>query len=104
MKLIELNNIPNQVFNVTLDDNQYRVQVRTIQDLTFLSVWKNEEILFYNQICVPNEFINPYNYLSTDGKFYFRCLDDEYPNYNQFGNTQYLLFLSKEEVDSYASA
>ena len=104
MQLIELKNIPNQVFNTTINDAQYRIQIRTMQNLTFLSVWKNEVILFHNQLCVPNEFINPYNYISTDGKFYFRCLDDEYPTYKQFGNTQYLLFLSNDEVNLYAEA
>lgn len=100
MQLIQLQKLPNQVFNVTLNDELYRIAIRTIQDLTFISVWKNDESLFYNQICTPNAFVNPYNYVSSNGKLYFQCLDNEYPNYKQFGNTQQLYFLTPEEVSA----
>lgn len=100
MQLIQLQKLPNQVFNVTLNDELYRIAIRTIQDLTFISVWKNDEPLFYNQICTPNAFVNPYNYVSSNGKLYFQCLDNEYPNYKQFGNTQQLYFLTPEEVSA----
>lgn len=100
MRLIELQNIPNQIFNVVLNGIDYRIQLRTIQDLTFLSVWKNGEVLFLNQICMPNAFVDPYNYVSDNGKLYFVCTDEEYPNYRKFGDTQRLFYLTKEEVDN----
>ena len=98
MQLIDLQNIPNQVFSTVLNNTDYRIAVRTIQDLTLISVWKSGEILFYNQVCTPNAFVNPYNYVSGDGKLYFYCLDNEYPNYKQFGNTHNLYFLTPDEV------
>lgn len=104
MQLVELKNIPNQIFNIVLNDIDYRIQVKTIQDLTFISVWVGGEVLFYNQICVPNGFVNPYNYVSQNGKLYFRCLDNEYPNYRQFGNTQWLYFLTPKEIKQYAAS
>lgn len=104
MQLVELKNIPNQIFNIVLNDVDYRIQVKTIQDLTFISVWVGGEVLFYNQICVPNGFVNPYNYLSQNGKLFFRCLDNEYPNYRQFSNTQWLYFLTPKEVEQYAAS
>lgn len=100
MMMIPLQNIPNQVFDITLNDVDYRIAVRTIQDLTLLSVWENGEVLFYNQLCAPNAFVNPYNYVSKNGKLYFKCLDDEYPNYKLFGNTQQLYFLTADEVEN----
>ncbi len=100
MQLIPLQKITNQAFTVTLNDTNYRIAIRTIQGLTFLSVWQNGEVLFYNQICTPNAFVNPYNYVSNNGKLYFKCLDNEYPNYTQFGNTQQLYFLTPEEVEA----
>ena len=97
---IELNNIPNQVFSITLNGMQYRIAVRTIQNFTLISVWQNGDILFYNQVCTPNAFVNPYNYVSENGKLYFRCLDNEYPNYKKFGDTQKLYFLTPDEVSN----
>ncbi len=99
MQLIELENIPNQIFNVVLNGVDYRIKIRTIQDLTFMSVWQGNTVLFLNQLCTPNEFVNPYKYVSANGKLFFDCIDDEYPNYRLFGNTQKLYFLDKEEVD-----
>lgn len=98
MQIIPLSNIPNQTFTVILNNSLYRIALRTIQEFTFVSVWTNDEVLFYNQLCTPNNYINPYNYLSANGKFYFRCLDNNYPNYKNFNGSQQLLFLSPEEV------
>lgn len=100
MYKIDLDKIPNQMFNVLIDNTMYRVQLRTIQGLTYMSVWANDELLFYNQLCIPNLYVNPYNYVGSGGKFIFSCLDDEYPNYEQFGNTQNLLFHTAEEVNA----
>lgn len=104
MQLIELQNIPNQIFNVVLNDVDYRIQIKTIQDLTFISVWQNDVVVFLNQLCTPNAFINPYNYVSTNGKLFFLCSDNEYPNYRLFGNTQRLYFFTPEEVKDYETA
>ena len=102
MLLVPIKNIPNQVFSITLNGVGYRIMLRTIQGLTFMSVWVNNEALFYNQICTPNNWVNQYNYISVNGKFYFYCLDEEYPNYEKFGITQALYFLTPEEVNEKA--
>lgn len=90
--------IPNQLFSVMIGNVDYQVELRTIQDTAFMSVWANGDILFYNQLCTPNNFVNPYNYVSKNGKFYWKSLDGEYPYFKNFGNTQHLLFLTAEEV------
>lgn len=102
MLLVPIKNIPNQVFSITLNGVGYRIMLRTIQELTFMSVWVNNEALFYNQICTPNNWVNQYNYISVNGKFYFYSLDEEYPNYKKFGVTQALYFLTPEEVNEKA--
>lgn len=98
MQIIDLANIPNQIFNVILNNTDYRLQLKTIQGLTLLSAWRNGELLFYNQVCVPNGYVNPYDYVSTNGKLFFKCNDNEYPHYTKFNNTQKLYFLTPEEV------
>jgi hypothetical protein len=98
MRTVNIQNIPNQMFSTVLNGDVYRIALRTIQGNTYMSVWLNDDILFYNQICTPNGFVNPYNYVSNGGKFFFRCSDEEYPNYAKFNKTQKLLFLNEEEV------
>lgn len=98
MYKIPLDKTPNQTFSIVLNGKDYRIAIRTIQNLTYMSVWVNSELLFYNQLCTPNAYVNPYNYVSVNGKFYFESLDNNYPNYTQFGVTQSLLFYTQEEV------
>lgn len=100
MFLINLEKIPNQMFSLQLEGASYRVSLRTIQGLTYMSVWADGDVLFQDQLCVPNSFVNPYNYVSRGGKFYFKCLDEEYPVWNKFGDTQKLVFLTAEEVNA----
>lgn len=100
MITIPVSKIPNQVFSVIIGGVNYQVALRTIQELTYMSLSANDEVLFYNQLCVPNEWINPYNYLSINGKFRFDCLDDEYPYFEKFNDTQILNFYTPEEVEN----
>lgn len=100
MYLIDLTSIPNQTFSINLDGVNYRIALRTIQEMTYMSVWANGEILFYNQLCVPNAYVNPYNYVGVNGKFFFKCINNDYPNYQLFGNTQSLYFVPSEEVSN----
>lgn len=100
MYLIELDKIPNQTFTIMLNNVNYRIELRTIQNSTYMSAWANGDILFYSQLCTPNMFVNPYNYVSDNGKFFFKCLDNEYPTYKSFGKTQSLYFYTKDEVNA----
>lgn len=98
MYTVNLNKVPNQELTFIVDDKTFRIQLRTIQDLTFMTVFLNENPLIYSQLCTPNNFVNLYNYISAGGKFFFRCIDEEYPNYNKFGDTQHLLFYTEDEL------
>lgn len=104
MLLVPLQQIPNQEFNIILNGREYRIILRTIQSLTYMSCWVDGEILFYNQLCVPNNWVNVYDYISVNGKFWFKCLDDDYPTFTQFGITQTLLFYTKDEVQEIKNA
>lgn len=98
MYSIELQKTPNQEFTYIVGDKSFRVQLRTIQNLTFASIFLNGEALLYSQICVPNSFINIYRYISAGGKFFFKCVDNEYPYYKKFGDSQQLLFYTEDEL------
>lgn len=95
---VPLKQVPNQVFSVALNGKDYRIALRTIQGMTFMSCWVDGVLLFYNQLCTPNNWVNVYDYISVNGRFYFESLGDEYPNYRSFGVSQRLLFLTPDEV------
>lgn len=98
MYVVNLNKVPNQELTFIESDRAFRVQLRTIQDLTFMTVFLNEQPLIYSQLCTPNNFVNLYNYISAGGKFFFQCIDEEYPNYKKFGDTQHLVFYTEDEL------
>ena len=100
MYKIPIKSIPNQIFTVMLDSVNYRIELRTIQGMTYMSVWANGDILFYSQLCAPNAFVNPYDYVSVSGKFYFRCSDGNYPYFENFENTAGLYFYTSEELNA----
>lgn len=95
---VRLSKVPNQELTFVVNDKAFRVVLRTIQDLTFATIFLNEEPLIYNQLCTPNNYVNLYNFISVGGKFYFNCIDDEYPNYKKFGDTQHLEFYTTDEL------
>lgn len=95
---IELQKIPNQEFTYIVGDKSFLVRLRTIQDLTFADISVDGQPVLYSQICSPNTFINTYRYISAGGKFYFKCVDNEYPNYKNFGDTQQLQFYTEDEL------
>lgn len=98
MYKIKIANIPNQEFEFVYNDSTFTVQLRTIQELTFASIFLDGEPLLYSQICSPNNFINLHKYISAGGKFYFKCVDNEYPYFEKFGNSQELLFYTEDEL------
>ena len=98
MQIVKLQQIPNQQFTLIVEDKTFLVQLRTIQDLTFASIFLDGEPLLYSQICTPNNFVNLYRYISAGGKFYFKCVDNEYPNYKKFGGAHQLLFYTEDEL------
>lgn len=95
---VRLQKIPNQEVSFVIDDRTFLVKLRTIQDLTFADIYLDGEALLHSQICLPNEFINIYRYISANGKFFFKCVDKEYPYYQKFGDSQQLIFYTEDEL------
>lgn len=95
---VNLIKTPNQELNFVVGDNVFFIKLRTIQNITYMSCWVNNNPIFYNQICTPNNWVNQYKYISVGGKFYFKCVNDDYPYYDKFGDSQELLFYTQDEI------
>lgn len=56
-------------------------------------------LLIDNVRCVPGSSLLPYAYLyNTYGNFVFTTQNDAYPDYNEFGITQFLIYISAAEL------
>ena len=100
MREIPLENIPNQGLETTIDNIDYSIQLRTIQVFTVADVYSNGKLICAGVRCVPGQALIPYKYLTQDGNFFFYCLNDDYPNYAYFGDTQKLVYLDDAEIAS----
>lgn len=100
---IELdNNNANQEFDVIIDEiqNNIHVLLQTVNNALLMSVSVNSEMLGEPFLCLPNQEVIPYQYMidTLGGNFLFSTEDDNYPNYENFGNTCRLFFVTADEL------
>lgn len=108
---IPLQNIPNQSLSIQLDENQIDINFHATQDnidgtsgVTAIDIVINNVVIVSGMRAVFGTPIIPYIYLQ-DGNFAFITQGDEYPDWRQFGITQFLVYASESELeDIYANA
>lgn len=125
MQQIPIAAVPNQSLSFQADGNQYDINIRTCGDDTIVpgsSVMAFD--IYINNVAIvtgaratsgiPNYqtgnngeqqlvssgyFLIPYPYLSN-GNFAVLCQNYDYPNWQQFGITQYLVYISQAELEA----
>lgn len=100
MKYIELDNtLPNQKFSVNTDSGSIDVELRTIDQITLISISKNGEYIVNSIKVAPNTLLMNYEYLQEQyGDFIFTTTDNEYPYFKNFNNANKLYWLNYEEI------
>ena len=116
---IELQPLPNQQFSLTINNINMNVDLKAAgsnttneNELTQLTPATAQIMLFAMQIngeyvCpyVPvfaNQGLLPYKYMVSiaGGNFFFETDQDEYPNWQNFGTSCYLYFITEDELES----
>ena len=97
------NNYPNQEFGLNIDDieNTLNVQLQTtVQGALLMTVSVNDNIIGQPFICLPNQAVIPYNYLTEQigGNFIFETEDNNYPSYENFNDTCILYFVTNDTI------
>jgi hypothetical protein len=108
---IPLQNIANQSLSIQLDQNQIDLNFHATQDnpdgtsgVTGVDIIINNVVIVSGMRAVFGTPLIPYAYLE-DGNFAFFTQNDEYPDWRQFGITQFLVYASQSELDAiYANA
>lgn len=95
---IEIQKIPNQEFSVEINEVRYLLRIRTFKEMTFMDITINDELVKGSVRCCPNTLVIPYDYLTEGGNFIWQCLNNDYPSYEKFGDTQFLNYLTDEEI------
>lgn len=106
MREIILEPIPNQSFTLQLDGSSYDITIRTINhglsEMHIIDVYIDNQPVILGQRLIDQTFVIPYLYL-FDGNFFFTTRDNEIANYREFSITQFLYFVSIEEIEAIAN-
>ena len=107
MQQVKLQAIPNQSFSIRLDDSIYDIRIHALNIVTVdglaippimvMDINRDNETILQGQRLVPGYPVIPYRY-KEDGNFVFITDDDNYPDYNEFGLTQFLIFATSAEL------
>lgn len=97
MRLVPLAAIPNQSFTATLDQVRWVVRLVEASGVMAADVTRDGVLLLTGQRIVAGEPIVPYRYLQT-GNFIFLTDGDDLPQWSLFGFSQYLFYLSADEI------
>ena len=98
---VKLEAIPNQKFTVTLEDNRYDVKIFYTGDCMAYDLDVNQVNVISGFQFINGELMLPYEYQEVNGNLLLIVPDDALPDYESFGNTQFLAFLTQEETDLY---
>jgi hypothetical protein len=94
---ISLAAIPNQSVFVQLDDRAYAVEIHGAGDVMTASVTRDNVLLIQGARITPGMPLLPYRY-QEDGNFLLLVDGGDLPDYAQFGVTQFLVYLSADEL------
>lgn len=87
---------PNQTFPVILEGSRYDLTIKDGDGFLIMDVVRDDVMILQGQRLLANTPIIPYNYL-TQGNLVIITDNDDLPDWQQFGITQQLYYLTVEE-------
>lgn len=95
---IPLQAIPNQSFNITIENIFYDMEIKETRGVMSCSITRDNILIQLNTRIVPGTFLIPYSYQES-GNFYILTANDDYAYYDKFGLSQTLVYFSQDIVD-----
>jgi hypothetical protein len=107
---IPLISVPNQSLSIQLDNNQYDIAIHATKDnpdgttgIMAIDITINNNLVISGVRAVCGYPLLLYQYLMVDGNLVFVTQNNEYPDWRQFGTTQYLIYASAAEMEEIAN-
>lgn len=98
MREIDLASIPDQAFSVTLNSVNYGIRLFLSANVMCCDLSINGVPVLTTMRLVAGAPIIPYRYLEN-GNFIITTLNDDLPDYTQFGLTQFLIYFTQAELE-----
>lgn len=104
---IAISNMPNQSLSFISANNYYNIKLYVCDNTPLIEntaimacdIEVNNTPIITGLRLVPGAPLIPYPYL-FNGNFILLTRKQEYPNYNFFGITQFLIYASQEEIEA----
>ena len=103
---IPITNIPNQSLSVMLNGDQYDIRIHSCRDnaefgtgVVVFTIVRNNVTIVSGVRAVAGFPLIPSTYLEN-GNFTVITENDEYPDWRQFGITQFLIYASPMELEA----
>lgn len=100
---VEIAALPNQTLSIQLAERQYVIGLREANGVMAISVQRDGVDVVRNTRLLPGVPVLPYRY-QEDGNFLMTTEGDVLPYYDQFGVTQFLVYLTADEVAALRAA
>lgn len=102
---IELQTLPNQQFTLTINNVNMNVDLKAAGDndnqIMLFALKVNDVFLCPYVPVFANQGLLPYKYMVSEagGNFFFDTDADEYPNWQNFGSSCKLYFITQDELN-----
>ena len=98
MELINIDAIPSQQFTVPLGGNNYDIKIYSIEGHMSYDLSVNAVNIIQGFKIVNDIPLLPYPHQEINGNLLLSLSIDEIPNYELFGTSQFLYYLTDEEI------
>jgi len=96
---IQLSAVPNQSFEVTLDGTRYAITLKACSDFMAVDIQRDGVAVVSGLRCCAGTLLIPYyDKFAGFGNFAILTTDDEIPYYDKFGVSQFLVYVTANEV------
>lgn len=88
----------NQTLSSLLDEASYKITLKALTNGMFIDIERDDVMIIQGLRIVGNTPIIPYPYLEH-GNFILATQNGDIPDYTQFGTTQFLYYVTVEELE-----
>lgn len=95
--------LPNQTIQVPIGDHDYTIRIIFCETFMAYDLSIDSEVVVTGFRMIYGQLLIPYSYQEVDGNFVLDT-DGADPDYKEFGNTQFLRWLSPDESIAWREA
>ena len=101
MQVIPIEAIPNQSFNIVLNEQNCIIHLYQRGDYLFMDLTVNATPIRQGAICLIDTDVINYPFVGFSGYLFFSDLSGKYgtPNYKELGNRFILIFVTEDEIN-----